>query len=259
MSTAATSGPADAGTIGFSDLLTAELTKIRTLPATWIAMAVACTLNTLLGILASTDVVRLAGRDGPIPVTQLDILVLAPVYVHTAIAVFAMGSEYRGGQLRVSLAAVPDRNRLATAKLVAAATVSLVVAIPVLVPGHLIRHAGEVVDGDPGIGRAAVELGALLAVYVLMGLIGYGFAGIVRTVVTPLAVLFSAPILLSPVLRRTVPDVVRFLPHEAAVSLLDLPTHPSAALDRIGGLLVLTGWAGAFVGAARTAFARRDS
>jgi ABC-2 type transport system permease protein len=234
--------------IRLADLLRAELTKTRTLPATWVALGVASAANLALGLLAATDAVRLAGRDGPVAIGQLGTLMVAPVYVFVAIAVFAAGSEYRAGQLRVSLAAVPDRHRLAAAKLAAVTAACLLAALPAVLPGHLVQPVPAVAD-----------LAALLAVYLLLSLIGYGFAVVARGVVAPLAVLFVTPVLISPALRGSMPDAVRLLPHEAALSLLGLPADPATALDRTGGLLTLIAWAGLSVGAGWAAVVRRDA
>ncbi|MBB5782967.1 ABC transporter [Nonomuraea jabiensis] len=231
--------------IRLADLLRAELTKTRTLPATWIALGVASAANTVLALLAATDAVRLAGQDGPVAIGQLGTLMVAPVYVFAAIAVFAAGSEYRAGQLRVSLAAVPDRHRLAAAKLAAVTAACLLAAGPAILPGHLVQPVA-----DPA---------SLLAVYLLLGLVGYGFAVVASGVVAPLAVLFVTPVLISPALRGSLPDVVRFLPHEAALSLLGLPADPATALSRTGGLLTLVAWAGLSAGAGWAALVRRDA
>ncbi|MEU6785428.1 ABC transporter [Nonomuraea angiospora] len=226
-------------------LLRAELTKTRTLPATWIALGVASAANTVLGLLAATDTVRLAGPDGPVAIGRLGTLMVAPVYAFVAIAVFAAGSEYRAGQLRVSLAAVPERHRLAAAKLAAVTAACLLAAGPAVLPGHLVRPVA-----DPA---------ALLRVYLLLSLVGYGFAVVARGVVAPLAVLFVTPVLISPALRGSLPDAVRLLPREAALSLLGLPADPATALNRTDGLLTLIAWAGLSVGAGWAALVRRDA
>lgn len=242
----------------FGDVLSAEILKIRTLPATWIALAIAFIANTLLGILAASDVVRIAGQDGQIPIGQLGTVMLSPVYVFIGIAVYAAGSEYSAGQLRVSLAAVPNRKRLGTAKLVAAAAVSILAAIPAVLPGYLIQHAAAINAGTLPIGGAATGLAALFGVYLLLSLCGFGFAIIAKSVVTPLAVLFITPVLISPTLQGTLPDVVRLLPHEAALSLLDKAGDPGVALGRTAGLVMLVVWAGVFVGSAWVSLTRRD-
>ncbi|GAA3959456.1 hypothetical protein [Actinoplanes auranticolor] len=233
-----------AAPIGFGDLLAAELIKIRTLPAIRIALAGTLLANGVLGILAATDAVRVAGPDGPVPITRLGGPLLAPVYVFVAIAVFAAGSEFRGGQVRVSLLAVPRRARLFAAKSTVCALVSVLAAVLVAVP---FPHAAT-----------GTAFPALVTAYLLLALVGYGFAVIARTVVIPLAVLSAAALLVAPMLRGVLPDLVRYLPHDAALSLAGLPGGPEA-LGRAGGLLVLLSWAAACVAAAGLVFVRRDA
>ena len=55
------------------------------------------------------------------------------------------------------------------------------------------------------------------------------------------------------------PHMVKFLPHEAALSLIGMPSDPSAALGRGAAFLLLTAWAGASIGAARASFSRHDA
>jgi ABC-2 type transport system permease protein len=246
-------------TIRFSDTLAAEWIKITTLPAPWIALTIAFSANTLLGIIATTDAVRIAGQGGPIPIARLGTPMLAPVYAFIAIAVFAAGSEYRGGQLRVSLAAVPDRNRLFAAKLTVSTALSLIASIPAVLPGYVLQHAAAVRAGELRAGDVVVGFLALPAAYLLLGLIGHGFAVIAKTVIAPLTVLLITPVLISPAFQSTLPHMVKFLPHEAALSLLRMPAAPATALAPVTGLLILAAWAALSVATAWKVFVHRDS
>ncbi|MEV0382750.1 hypothetical protein [Nonomuraea sp. NPDC050643] len=257
MSTA-TSTPPPVETIRFSDTPAAERIKITTLPATWIALIVAFGANTLLGVITATDIVRVAGRDGPIPIGGLGTLMLVPVYVFIAITVFAAGSEYRGGQVRVSLAAVPDRKRLFAAKLTVSTAFSLIASIPAVLPGHVLQHAAAIRAGELRAGDVVAGFIAVLTVYLLLGIIGHGFAVVAKTVVTPLAVLFIMPVLVSPPFQSALPHMVKFLPHEAALSLLRMPVDPATALRPVAGLLVLAAWAALSASAAWKAFVHED-
>ncbi|MER7007403.1 hypothetical protein ABT297_30770 [Dactylosporangium sp. NPDC000555] len=251
---AARADRADLAPIRLGDVMAAEVTKLRTLPAAWIALGSATVANTALGILARSDAVRVAAHGDAVPIGRLGTLMLAPVYVFIAITVFATGSEYRGGQLRVSLSAVPRRHRLFLGKLAVGTAAAVLAAIPAVLPGYLAQHASATAAS----GRAG-ELAALLVIYPLLGLVGFGFAILARTVVAPLAVLFIVPVVLSPPLRGAVPSVVRFLPHEAALSLLGMPASPDTTLDRPVGLLVLAAWATLSVLTAWAVFTRRDN
>lgn len=224
----------------------AELSKIRTLPATWVAVAVAVAAGTVLGVLAADGGVRVGSPAGPVGIGRLGTVMLAPAYVFVAVAVFAAGSEYRGGQLRVSLLAVPSRARLFAAKLTVTTAVSVPGAVLVILPGHLAR------------GAAVAGLAPLVTAYLLLALVGFGLAVLARTVVTPLALLFGVAVLVGPALRGVVPQVVRHLPHDAALSLAGMADDP-AALTRPGGFVVLLAWAAVSLAAAAAAFTRRDA
>lgn len=144
---------------------------------------------------------RLASGDGSVSVGRLGTVMLAPAYVFAAVAVLAAGSEHSGGQLRVSLLAVPARGRLVAAKLAITATASLVGAAVVILPGYLIQH-----------GTDAAGLVSLVTAYLLLALVGFGLAVLARSVVAPLALLFAAAGLVAPTLRGALPAVVRHLP-----------------------------------------------
>lgn len=229
-----------------SGVMAAELTKLRTLPAFWFAAGAALVANTVLGALAASDVVRIGGRNGSVVIGRLGTLMLAPGYLLAAVAVLAAGSEYSGGQLRVSLLAVPARGRLFASKLSVAAAASLMGAVVVLLPGHLLQH------GD------AAQLLALVTAYLLLGVVGFGLAVLTRTVVTPLALLFAAAVLIAPTLRTALPEVVRRLPHDAALSLVGMADDPGA-LTRLGGLSVLAAWSVVTLAVAASVYIRRDS
>ncbi|MDG5803794.1 hypothetical protein P9869_14150 [Streptomyces ossamyceticus] len=257
LSAASAAGPARP--MRFRDLTAAERMKITTLPATWIALTVTFGANTLLGVIVVTDAVRFGSQDGQVPIAELGTLMFSPAYAFLAIAVFAAGSEHRGGQLRVSLVAVPDRSRLFAAKLTVSATVGIVAATAAVLPGYVVRHAPAIRAGERAAGDVVGGFLAVLAAYVLLGLVGHGFAVLAKSVVTPIATLFITPVLVSPAFRGDLPHVVKFLPHEAALSLLGTPADPVTALTPSAGFLVLALWAAVFITTAWHVFVRRDS
>jgi ABC-2 type transport system permease protein len=224
----------------------AELTKIRTLPVVWLAVATATVANTVLGIVVATDAFRVGTAGGAEPVERLGTLMLAPVYAFVALPVFAAGSEYRSGQLRVTLAAVPRRGELFSAKLAAAALCTVVCSVVAVLPLYVVKHS-------PG------DMLRWLAVYVVLGLIGFGFAVVTRSAVIPLAVLFAVPVIASPALQREWPGLVRLLPHEAGLSLLGKPTAADTALPATAAACVLGCWLVVFLTLAGIGLTRRDS
>lgn len=241
-----------------SAVLTAELTKVRTLPSVWAVLAVAFVANLVLAVLAHGDTLRVAGADGGIPLGRVGSLMLAPVYVFAAIGAFAAGTEYTGGQLRSSLLATPERLRLFRAHMAAAAGASAVAALAVVTPAYLVQHASALDEGALGARDAAVGVFMLVSVYTLVSVLAFGFAVLARGAVVPLVVLVVAALLVAPTLRGALPQVIALLPQDAALSAVGLPEGPDA-LPRWSGLGVLTAWAAVCVAAAGVTFARRDA
>src|SRR5688572_27249736 len=100
------------------NLVRAELTKLRTLRATVVTLAAAIAVGAGLSLLVSRAL-RTADDD------RFDAL-FAAFYGLTlaqialvALAVQAIGAEYRSGSIRASLAAVPRRGAFFAAKVVA--------------------------------------------------------------------------------------------------------------------------------------------
>lgn len=223
-------------------LLEAEFTKVRTLPAVWIAFGIALLAGVLLG--------WLTGAGGSISIAAPGLVSLVPAYTLLAVPVFAAGSEYRGGQLRVSLLAVPARGRLFAAKLLVSTAVTVVAAVVVATPGYLLERGATATAGG---------LAARILAYSLLGLIGFGLAALTRTVVTPVAVLFTLPVLVSTALGGLLPGLVRLLPHEATLSFLGMPASTQLSTGRLTGLAVAAAWATLLVAAGWFATAKRDS
>jgi ABC-2 type transport system permease protein len=71
-------------------------------------------------------------------------------------------------------------------------------------------------------------------------------------------VLLILPVLISPAFQSTLPHLVKFLPHEAALSLLRMPADPATALGPVAGLLILAAWAALLVATTWKVFVRRD-
>ncbi len=243
-------------TPGFGDALRAELTKLLTLPAPWVALALTIVANVALGVVTASDAVRLSGADGGTPLAHLGTLLLAPVYAFIAIALFAAGSEYHGGQLRVTLTAIPRRGRMFCAKLTAAALCGIIAAPCAVIPGYVTHHA---IRADMTAGRTIADVLPWIGVYLALSAIGFGFGFLARGVVVPLAVLFLLPVLMSPTLGARFPQVMRFMPHEASLSLLGIPASPQTSLAPAAAAAVLAAWSAVMLLLALTALIHRDS
>jgi ABC-2 type transport system permease protein len=112
--------------------------------------------------------------------------------------------------------------------------VTAVAAVVLVLPGYALEHrSATTLDG----------LAARVLAYLILGLTGFGFAALARTVVTPIVVMLILPVLVSPTLGGLLPILVRLLPHEAMLSFLGMPANPELALARPAGLAVAVAWA----------------
>lgn len=238
--------------IRFRDIVTAEITKIRTHPATTAALAITISANTLLAVLDTTDAVRLGVGAQPTRLSDLPAVAFAPVYAFLVIPVWAAGSEYQDGQIRTTLTAVPHRATLAASKFAAMLAITLPAALLVLLPGQLIADVGR-----RSAGELLLDLARWVAVYVLMSAIAFGFAGVVRSVFVPLGVLVLTPILVATGVFQW-PAGVRLLPDQASLSLLGTPGYDVTAIPPLTAVLVLLAWTLVLDAAYLTTLLHRD-
>jgi hypothetical protein len=211
-------------------------------------------LNTALGVIHAADLVRLGVGSRLVPLSDLGALMFAPVYVFLVLPVYAAGSEYQSGQIRVTLAATPNRVTLALAKLSALLTVAVPAALLVLVPERLTITIADGTDG----GGILLDLGRWVAAYTLMALVAYGLAGLLRSTVAPLAILVLIPVLIATGVFQ-VPEVIRLLPDQLSLSLLGTPGYSVTELPPEFAAAALTTWALLLAAAHGLALARRDS
>ncbi|OYO01077.1 hypothetical protein B0O41_3001 [Propionibacteriaceae bacterium ES.041] len=241
-------------TIRFRDVVAAEVTKIITHPATLLAVALALVVNLALGVVDAAGLVRLSVGDRLVPVSELGSVMFAPAYLFLILPVIAAGSEYASGQLRITLAAVPQRGRLAAAKLAALLGITTPAALVTLAPGRLTL---TLADGR-GFAGALADLGLWTLAYTLMALIAYALTGIIRSSVASLSLLVLIPILIATGILQW-PLVVRFLPDQLALSMLSTPGYTVTELPPVIAAVMLTAWALAPSGMNFAMLVRRDS
>lgn len=240
--------------IMFGDITRAELTKILTDPTTRLAFAAALVVNTALFALSGADVVRLASANGSVQLSDIGVVMFAPVYLFLVIPVYAAGGEYGSGQYRVTLAAVPDRTRLVLAKSAALAAAVVPAAVAALLPGRLLLAAGH------GLGPVATLLDVTrwTIAYVLMSCVAYGMAHLFRSRIVPLAILTLVPLLLATGVFPW-PAVIRLLPDQLSLSLLGTPGFDVTELPAGLAAILLTCWAVTLLVAHAVATHVRDS
>lgn len=235
------------------DVVRAEVTKALTAPVVPLAGAAALVVGTALCALASADVVRLAAGDGVAELSDVGALMVAPIYLLLVIPVHMAGSEHTGGQLRLTLAAVPDRVRLVVARL-AALFVVTPVAAAALLPGRRLVAGAE---GLP-VGAVLLDGARWTAASVLMGCVAHGLATLLRSRVAPVAILVLVPLLLATGVFPF-PAVIKLLPDQLALSLLGTPGYDVTALPSTAAAALLAAWAAALLVAGSLAVLLRDS
>ncbi|MGW1605637.1 ABC transporter permease, partial [Streptomyces eurythermus] len=168
----------------------------------------------------------------------------------------AVSSEFRGGALRLTLAAVPDRGRWFAAKATAIALPALAVG---LLTGFVTLLVGRAVLGGSAPGwaegvRGAVGCGVHLT---LMALFAAGLAAVLRSGVATLSVLIPFLLIVSFVIGDLSGSVADFLPDRAGQ--VALHSGWDGALGPWSGLGVTALWTAAALAAGAWRVRRRDA
>jgi ABC-2 type transport system permease protein len=259
-----------ASTIGFTNLLRSEWTKLRSVRSTYWTAGVAVLASVALGIVICARTAYNINRgeqslDGFDPtLTSLNGLYIAQVAIGV-LGVLTISSEYGTGMIRATLAAVPQRHAVLAAK-------GLVFAVATLIAGEIMSftafgigqtflaraHAGASLS-QPGVLRATIGGGLYLTA---VGLLGFGIGALVRHTAGALSTFFGVLFALTAV-TDLLPtnwrnDVINYLPANAGSQILTV-IHPARALTPWQGLGVLSLYALAAITAATILITRRDS
>ncbi|MGW2821281.1 ABC transporter permease [Streptomyces sp. NPDC001443] len=239
----------------FVPVLHSEWLKIRTLRSL---------LGTLFALFAATTAFSAIAHVPDAPDPDFDPLFMALSGVTPGqIAAISFGatavsSEFHGGALRLSLAAVPHRGRWFAAKATA-------VALPVLVVGLVTALAALLAArarlGDAGNAlttgeqvRGVVGCGVYLT---LMALLAVGLTALLRSGVGALSLLIPFILVVSFVIGETAGGVTDFLPDHAGQVALHRTWDGS--LGPWTGLAVTALWAAAALLAGAWRLCRRDA
>jgi hypothetical protein len=182
----------------FAGILRSESRKLRTVRSTsWTLLAVLAfniVTAALLGVLlpghlsaqqkATIDSVRVSL--GGLHLSQVAIGLLG---------VLAVTSEYSSGMIRATLAAVPQRHLLLTAKALVFTAAAAATGIAACLAAYLVFQAflpaGDAMRttlADPGVLRAVTGAGLYLTV---LGLLGFGLGAVLRSSAGAVAALFG--------------------------------------------------------------------
>ncbi|MEV6498955.1 ABC transporter permease [Streptomyces prunicolor] len=240
--------------MAFTPVFHSEWIKIRTLRSQVAALATIVLLTTLFSALAASD----TGGDDFDPLFAVFFGVAFGQIVAIAFGTTAVSSEFQGGALRVSLAAVPHRGRWFAAKATA-------IAVPVfavgLVTGVVTLAVGKAVLGAEadGLGWAEQVRGVVgCAVYLtLMALLAAGLTAVLRSGVATLSIVIPFLLIVSFVVGDASSDLADLLPDRAGQVAL----HETwdGAMGPWTGLGVTALWTAAALAAGAWSVRRRDA
>ncbi len=237
---------------GMGAAVRAEVTKLWTVRATPIALALVFATSVGIGILSGWSARMAIESDNPAlrpDFTPEEAGLDGILYGQIAMIVFGVlvvTSEYGTGMIRLSLIAVPRREQFYAAKLAVAALAAALVAAPAAILGYLATQAALGPHGasitTPGVPGA---LGGAVLYLTLMCLLAAGIAAAARSAILPLAVLLPLVLAGSQILSviNATSELAKYLPDRAGISLLSVRVPDDVeALSAPAGLAVLVAW-----------------
>lgn len=237
------------------DEIASEITKIISHPATVLILAITLVVNLALAVIDASGLQFYTGNAiVPSRLSSFGMVMLAPLYAFLVIPVWAAATEHHGGQLRMSLVATPRRGAFAFAKLTATVVVCFAATLIAIVPARLV--IGISAGSSPS--DLALNSAQWVAVYLLMSLIAFGLAGILKGTIAPLAIMIALPIVVATGILQW-PDGIRFLPDQASLSLVGTPGYDVTELPPGIAVLVLLAWALLSVVVYTVTLIRRDA
>ncbi|MFJ3881079.1 ABC transporter permease [Streptomyces sp. NPDC090077] len=170
----------------------------------------------------------------------------------------AFAGEFRGGALRVSLTAVPNRTRLYLSKAAAVAglafAVGQVTGLVTFLAGQAFRGEEALALGDPGTVRAVFGSGVYLT---LIALLAAGLTALVRSGTLVMSLLIPFLLILPFVVGQVAGGAMQFMPDRAGQVVMR--AHADGSLGPWSGLAVAGLWSLAALAAGWLAVRRRDA
>jgi hypothetical protein len=261
--------PAAAKRPGLPDTLRSELTKILSVRSTYWTLLAQVVASIAWAVLNCAGIVSHgagsgfnaaeASLTGQVALGELIIVVLGALVIT---------SEYSTGMIRTSLAVMPRRGVLYTAKAIVFAavtlTISLVTSFVAFFVGQAIlssKHYNTTL-AQPGVLRAVLLSAAIVAVF---GLIAYGAGAIIRhtagAITAILGVIFLLPALGQALPNTWFADLERWLPGGGALSPIASSAPPISdhLFSAWGEFAVFSGYAAVLLALGAWLFIRRDA
>jgi hypothetical protein len=249
-------------------VIRSEWTKLWSLRSTgWTLLAtvvVTIGLSTLISWAVTTQ--PDTGPSGPLDVTEATLsgLMLGQLAI-AVLGVLIITGEYATGSIRSSLAAVPARLRLLTAKAVVIAVVGFVTGVLACFPSFYIgmtffnAHHQGVGIGEPHVLRAVIGGAVLLTA---CGLFGYAIGILMRhtagAITVSVALLFLIPIVLVAIPAEIVQTINKYFLSSAGDDITRVLPQPDA-LGSWHGYLVFLAEVAVLLAVAAVLMKRRDA
>jgi ABC-2 type transport system permease protein len=239
--------------------LAAEISKLASLRAAWVAAAVGVLLPSVIaGLNASSTAVE-ASRDrgyqelafGVVGVLVLGVVAISSEYVTES-------AESGGGrQITTSLTAVPSRLRFLIAKMSAVALAGAALGVAATTATMVVLHAALGEEAPP---IAVPRLAGVVWYWACTALLASAITVLTRQGVIPLAVfIVNTSVVSFTFLLSKVTPLANYLPDLAGVRMFipKLPGNP-VVISPLAGGLVMTAWVCALLVIATVVFTRRD-
>ncbi|MGW4540994.1 ABC transporter permease [Streptomyces chartreusis] len=241
--------------MAFTPVLHAEWLKIRTLRSLPGALLALFAVTTAFAAPAGAE-----GSSAPDfdPLFSSFSGVLPGQIAAVSFGAMAVSSEYHGGALRLTLAAVPQRGRWFAAKMTAIAVPALLVGLVTALAALAVARAG-LGSAANGLTTAQQVRGVLgCGIYLmLMALFAAGLTAVLRSGVATLSVLIPFILVVSFVVGDTVGTVADHLPDKAGQIVLHQTYE--GTLGPWSGLAVTALWTAAALLAGGWSVRRRDA
>lgn len=239
--------------------LRAELSKLVTLPFTWIAAAAGIVVP--VGIAAITGATSDPGPDTGY--AELAVGVLGAIML----GVSAIGSEYAtegeesagGRQITTTLTATSSRTEVLAAKAVAVVLATAVLALAAITLVQITTRAFHAAAAPALDAEGLARLGGAGLYWILMALLAFGLTVLTRNGIVPMAVLVanSSAVTVTYLLAQSVP-AANWLPDLAGMRMFTT-ARAGVEIASVTGGLVMTAWVAAVLAVAGVVFARRDA
>jgi hypothetical protein len=269
MTAIATPRPSCSPLSRFADILRSEYLKLRTVGSTFWSLLAAVVFNVALAALLAIFLPShmSAHQKATIDSTRVSLggLHLSQV-AFGVLGVLVITTEYGTGMIRATLAAVPQRRLMLTAKTTVFAVIALIIGIASCFAAYFAFQAFlPAGDGmrtslsDPGVLRAVTGAGLHLTV---LGLFGLGLGAIIRSstgaVATLMGVLF-VPSLIVTLLPHSWQDTIgAHLPMDAGETIITVH-HQAHTLQAWPGFGVFCLYAAAALAAGFFLISHRDA